>query len=599
MRLAEIQIENFKGIGARQKIALAPITLLFGPNSAGKSTIIQSLHYLHEILERQNINPDQTLAGGFTDLGGFKALVHKHDLHKPIKIFVKLDLGEDPINKHLPINSGYQVENYDFSKLEICYIGNFSNWAETSTDVTEVGLELELHWSQFNNSPYISKIGIEINSYPVAEIHSPPQFGRARLTSFNFDHPLLQNIEKKNRSNKLEEEIRELSGGSIINDKGDFQIPTGVEHFQIPVGTEFGSLPNLDKPLDVRLAEIHEKSTYSVTALQTQMLSRNRMDYEMETRRRLELSSLLDELILGPVRIIRDYLRMIIYIGPLREIPSRNYCPPLSPRENRWASGLAGWDLLHYDHEGQLLREVSRWLSSEDLLQTGHSLERTELKEMPHKLASEVFSALENMLGEKTGKKYKESDAQEITNIGSKIRHDLRNLSDLKELYESLKTYPQIRIRDVFQDVVVAPCDVGIGVSQLIPIVVACLHNPKGIIAIEQPELHLHPAIQVGIGDLFIHSINLGKRFGRAESLLLIETHSEHLVLRLLRRIGEEHEGKAPKNTARITPKDLAVIYIEQTPEGVCFHNLEVDEEGEFIDYWPNGFFEERAGELF
>ncbi len=78
MRLNRIEIENFKGIGKRQVIELRPITLLFGPNSAGKSTVLQALHYLREILERGNIDPDVTIAGGLIDLGGFATLVHNH-----------------------------------------------------------------------------------------------------------------------------------------------------------------------------------------------------------------------------------------------------------------------------------------------------------------------------------------------------------------------------------------------------------------------------------------------------------------------------------------------------------------------------------------
>ena len=77
MRLSHIEIENFKGIGTKQSIDLAPITLLFGPNSAGKSTILQALHYLREILERNNPDPDQTIA--FQDLRQVLAFLHDID----------------------------------------------------------------------------------------------------------------------------------------------------------------------------------------------------------------------------------------------------------------------------------------------------------------------------------------------------------------------------------------------------------------------------------------------------------------------------------------------------------------------------------------
>ena len=80
MGITAITIENFKGIREPVRVELKPITLLFGPNSAGKSTIIQALHYAREIFERQNLNPDRTLlGGGAIDLGGFESLVHKHD----------------------------------------------------------------------------------------------------------------------------------------------------------------------------------------------------------------------------------------------------------------------------------------------------------------------------------------------------------------------------------------------------------------------------------------------------------------------------------------------------------------------------------------
>ena len=98
MRLSHIEIENFKGIATKQSIDLAPITLLFGPNSAGKSTILQALHYLREILERNNPDPDQTIAGGLTDLGGFATLVHNHDLGGVRPIRTRLSKDSDAVH---------------------------------------------------------------------------------------------------------------------------------------------------------------------------------------------------------------------------------------------------------------------------------------------------------------------------------------------------------------------------------------------------------------------------------------------------------------------------------------------------------------------
>lgn len=75
-------------------IDLAPITLLFGANSAGKSTVLQALQYVREVLERRNANPDHTLYGGeFIDLGGFHNLVHQHDENKTIAIKLELQMN--------------------------------------------------------------------------------------------------------------------------------------------------------------------------------------------------------------------------------------------------------------------------------------------------------------------------------------------------------------------------------------------------------------------------------------------------------------------------------------------------------------------------
>ena len=65
-----LKIKNFKSIGNKgQIIELSPITLLFGPNSAGKSTVLQSLIYLREILLNKNLDPDKTELGDYDENG--------------------------------------------------------------------------------------------------------------------------------------------------------------------------------------------------------------------------------------------------------------------------------------------------------------------------------------------------------------------------------------------------------------------------------------------------------------------------------------------------------------------------------------------------
>src|SRR5207249_2391943 len=89
-----IELTNFKGVGALVRIELRPITLLFGANSAGKSTVLQALLYGREILERRNTDPDRTQQGGpYVDLGGFRNLVHNHDLGLPVTLRCELDLS--------------------------------------------------------------------------------------------------------------------------------------------------------------------------------------------------------------------------------------------------------------------------------------------------------------------------------------------------------------------------------------------------------------------------------------------------------------------------------------------------------------------------
>jgi len=132
---------------------------------------------------------------------------------------------------------------------------------------------------------------------------------------------------------------------------------------------------------------------------------------------------------------------------------------------------------------------------------------------------------------------------------------------------------------------------VGSGISYVLPVLTALWAGRRSLI--EQPELHLHPAAQCEMGDVIVRAFNRG-RFS------IIETHSEHLLLRVLRRIRETSEGKVQDRELQCQPEAVAVLYFSPQQDGSAqVHQLRVTRGGDFMDRWPDGFFEERSRELF
>lgn len=136
--------------------------------------------------------------------------------------------------------------------------------------------------------------------------------------------------------------------------------------------------------------------------------------------------------------------------------------------------------------------------------------------------------------------------------------------------------------------------DVGIGVSQVLPVLVSTYASQEQLFAIEQPEIHLRPALQAELGDVFLASA-----LGGQGNAFLLETHSEHLILRILRRIRETTEGELPEGATGVRAEDVAVLYVQAGKDGAEVVQIPVTEEGEFERPWPEGFFPERARELF
>ena len=101
----EIGIENFKSFGKMQRIPLKPITLLYGPNSSGKSSLMQSLLLLKQTLEESGDDQIVLLPkGNLVDLGGFQEFIHRHDDTKNFSLSVSFKYAWALYNWVGPLN---------------------------------------------------------------------------------------------------------------------------------------------------------------------------------------------------------------------------------------------------------------------------------------------------------------------------------------------------------------------------------------------------------------------------------------------------------------------------------------------------------------
>ena len=125
--------------------------------------------------------------------------------------------------------------------------------------------------------------------------------------------------------------------------------------------------------------------------------------------------------------------------------------------------------------------------------------------------------------------------------------------------------------------------DVGYGVSQILPVLVGGYGLLRdALFIVEQPELHIHPKAQAEVGEFFCELAQNGIQS-------IVETHSEHLILRIQQKVA----------LGELDPSDVAVSYINPTPQGKKIVDLPLDHDGLFTVPWPGGFFEERKKEAF
>ncbi len=511
--LSDLRLKNFKAFGDKeQKAPMSKITLIYGPNSGGKSSIIQALLMLKQSLvgewSRDSDRRELIYKGEYVDLGNFLFLLHKHDINRELEIGVTFNNSSSAKssvdltliameNSSFLSEIGYQIleGNEVLLDAKLDYEHDTNTWDTSQLSIAGVNGSREIFPRKLSS--------LDKNFLPVIEILGLKRTQRILQRQGTELAPEPETVQKEKIS--LKEFERKWDEIQKIIQKEKIEPIKKIEIERLVAGS---------KELAEKLIQEYQKQELLVRKQVKTLTSK----IKLEQIEKLNLEDIPSS--------YENLLRSITYMGPLRNYPERFYT--VSDRE-RDSAGIRGEFTPHIlYHNANIKQEVNRWF---------------ELFEIPYHLDIEKFGE-----EQRTGK------------------------------------YFSIILEDNRTKTLVTLADVGFGINQLLPIVIEGIVSKKNaIICVEQPEIHLHPRLQANIADLMIKTSQ-----GEDEKQWIVETHSELLIRRIQRRIREE----------TLNPDDVSVIYVNSGDDGSKIEILELDEDGDFTDEWPHGFFDEGFNEL-
>lgn len=540
------------------------ITLLFGANSSGKTSVIQALLLLKQTITENRNHSVLLPNGSLVALGSFREFIHKHDESKEMRIGIESDFG----NK---LSFSFRLKD---NIIEcIGFEGIAEKWLSENSKID--------NWSRIR---YRGEI-IDLSRYNVDLINHKKIFGEILKLNKNRNQ-LIQEIErKKHFTNKT---IQLLQGETPPLSKADVQKSNAYyskmmnllfsnifKSVQMGDSTqpqdEFAKLFSYLSPQDFeqtakllklfsadKILEIFDEITQSVSKFElvnllnfeesleifNPLLSSLPFSAKPLTGAEFKIDHLKDVKQLIVTDLFRDYFKIpsinqildythkkivqqlmqLLFLGPLRREPQRYYFFSGSVPSSVGKKGGKTAETLYYSKDIQ----------------------------------------------EKVNKKLEELGIEYHVNV-TPIADDTKDIFSVRLLDRTLKT-----------DVGIA--DVGFGISQILPIIVQSYLSVDNIICIEQPEIHIHPRLQTELAQLFYERIK-----ENSELQYVIETHSEHLILRFQKLIRKK----------LLDPKDISVLYLLKEEEGIVCKELEINQKGDFVGRWPEGFFEEAFKERF
>jgi hypothetical protein len=532
--ITELGIGNFKAFGETQRVPIKPLTLIFGANSSGKSSIIHGLLLARHALDTGHLDVFKTQIGGDSvDLGGIRQYVHRGDTRRCIEFTVALETTSLPAwLLHLFPEGPYRLSvRWRLADRADRYDGILADLPAGKAGVvtTEFSANEAIVW----------------------------RLRRDSSGTFAFEHvsPVLAEADQKT-ARKLSS-LRDAIKPDATAFKEALPRARGKLRFSVEYFLPLKSAPGLDcaKP------------------------GGPKDDATLEFERLVEslVTPKLEEAVISVARAAADGLQRLRYLGPLRCYPMRHSFLMQARDENWIAGGGYAWEEIARNSD--VCKRVNAWLSS-DRLQTKYRLSHRRYAN-----SREAEQLITDALREEP------SQWRGVAELSP----DHRATSLVKALLEEpeLNHIEDLVLLDERSNTPVYPRDVGIGVSQVLPVLVHAFADQEQIVVIEQPEIHLHPALQAELGDVFIESA-----LGPQRNTFLLETHSEHLILRVLRQVRDTMEGKLRPGTTPVRPEDVSVIFVEPTAQGSIVRHLPVTPDGDFAAPWPGGFFAERLADL-